>query len=83
MEEQLSKDAVPERVYALADTAMVRVGGAHFCRALIRSVFEYDGSLSKTILRAAQPRHNPRGFVAVRRFAAVGSPAARLLLFAS
>ena len=42
MEEQFSKDAVPERVYALADTAMGRVGEAHFCRALIRSVFEYD-----------------------------------------
>ena len=32
---------------------------------------------------SAEQRHNPRGFVAVRRFAAVGSPAARLLLFAS
>ena len=30
-----------------------------------------------------QPRRNPREFIAVRRFAAVGSPAARLLLFAS
>ena len=52
-------------------------------RALIRSVFEHDDSLSETELRATQPRRNPRVFVAVRRFAAVGSPVARLLLFAS
>ena len=38
---------------------------------------------SETVSRAAQPRRNPREFIAVRRFAAVGSPAARLLLFAS
>ena len=45
--------------------------------------FEHDGYISETELRAAQPRRNPRGFVAVRRFAAVGAPVARLLLFAS
>ena len=44
------------------------------------SVFENDGSISETELRAAQPRRNPREFIAVRRFAAVGSPVARLLL---
>ena len=31
----------------------------------------------------AKPRRNPRDFIAVRRFAAVGLSAARLLLFAS
>ena len=47
------------------------------------SVLEHAVSLSKTVSRAAQPRRNPRVFVVVRRFAAVGSPVARLLLFAS
>ena len=52
-------------------------------RAVCAGVFERDVSLSETVSRAAQPRRNPRVFVAVRRFAADGSPVARLLLFAS
>ena len=43
-------------------------------------MLEYDVSLSETELRAAHPRRNPRVFVAVRRFAAVGSLVARLRL---
>ena len=50
---------------------------------LERVCLDTTAPFSETELRAAQPRRNPRVFVAVRRIAAVGSPVARLLLFAS
>ena len=73
--EQHGRDALRPDVISFVVETLQRVAR--------KSVFEHDGSLSKTELRAAQPRRNPRVFVAVRRFAAVGSPVARLLLFAS
>ena len=50
-------------------------------------LFSFVGEFPHTPLRGcytlALPRRIPCGFVAVRRYASVGSPVARLLLFTS